>query len=165
MCEESEMYEVSVQTHPRNKLHVMYQTVTSSILKSLNWCRLSEPVTSGIEFTIDYSNVWFNKLPSVCSWSWRQKDINEYIQLRMDWSRCQRQSPARTVVKKQDIIRNGLHVILRINASLMNFTFNHLSCSILTYLLIIYLIYLLLWNVFLIDLLKRYDWNIIAMTA
>ena len=48
-AKDHKMYEVSVQIHPGNNLHVMYQTVTSSNLNC------PKAVTRGTEFTTDYS--------------------------------------------------------------------------------------------------------------
>ena len=48
------------------------------------------------------------------------KIFHIYIQLRMVKVHHGKQTPERTGQKQQDIIRNGLHVILRINTSLIN---------------------------------------------
>ncbi|XP_022319697.2 uncharacterized protein LOC111122301 [Crassostrea virginica] len=95
------MYEVSVQTHPRGKLHVMYQTMTSSNLDSLNWCRrLFEG--SYMRYRIHQRQIK-RVIQQGCRVFVRRADVKKIptITYSYAWSRSitGKQTPERTVVK------------------------------------------------------------------
>ena len=78
---DQKMDEVSVQTHPGSKLHVMYQTVRSANLNSLNWChRLFEG--SYMRYRIHQRQIK-RVIQQSCRVFIRMGNVKKSIQLRM----------------------------------------------------------------------------------